>query len=171
MKPLKNNLVWIIFMVFVIITLVMLLTTGPDPFSTPAPQYTAVVDPDGTARKAPSKSESSLAGANRSNQLRRFALVMLDEGNLDRALEIHRQSLALETELDNTTGIAIQHDNIAAVFKAKGETARACAAWQAGLAALGPAPEAPHFSVNGQGTGERLRRRILKSRQENNCLQ
>lgn len=176
MKPFKNNLAWIIFMVFFVSTLVMLLTTGPNPFSTPAWQYTTIVEPDGTATEAPAatepaKFESSLADAKRSNQLRRLARMMRDEGKLYRALELHRQSLALETKLDNTTGIAIQHDNIAAVFKTKGETARACAAWEAGLAALGPAPKASRFSLAGQGTGERLRRRILKSRQETGCPQ
>jgi hypothetical protein len=177
MKSFKNNLVWILFMVFIIGALVMLLTTGPDPFAPAPPQYSAIVEPTdsstgpaATAADQP-KPATGLADANRSNQLRRLARLLSKQGDLDRALALHRQSLALETKLDNPAGIAIQHDNIAAVLLIKGDAAKACAAWTLALAALGPAPAASGFSLKGQGTGERLRVRIRKSRQENACLQ
>jgi tetratricopeptide (TPR) repeat protein len=165
MKSFKNNLVWI---------LLMLLTTGPDPLAPPPPpQTSAIVEPTAPAA-APAeqqKSETRLQRASRSNQLRRLARVLMNEGSLDRALELHRQSLALETQLDNTAGIAIQHDNIANIFKAKGDVAKACAAWTLALSALGPAPETPRFSLKNPGAGERLRDRVLKSREENGCPQ
>lgn len=172
MKSFKNNLVWILFMVFIIGTLAMLLITGPDPLA-PPPQNSAIAEPTVPAAPAakPPSPETRLESASRSNQLRRLALVQMNEGNLDRALALHRQSLALETKLDNTTGIAIQHDSIAKLFKAKGDAAKACKAWTLALSALGPAPETSRFSLKSPGTGERLRVRVLKSRQENACPQ
>ncbi len=172
MKSFKNNLVWILFMVFIIGTLVMLLTTGPDPLA-PPPQYSATVEPAAPAAPAAEqpKPESRLKRASHSNQLRRLALVQVGEGNLDRALALHRQSLALETKLDNAVGIAIQHDNIAKLFKAKGDAAKACNAWTLALSALGPAPKTSRFSLKNPGAGERLRTRIIKSREENACPQ
>lgn len=168
MKTFKNNVVWIIFMVFIIGALVMLLTTGPDPLAPPPPQYSAIVEPAVPDQLSP---ETRLESASRSNQLRRLALVQMNEGNLDRALVLHRQSLALETKLDNVAGIAIQHDNIAAIFKAKGDAAKACNAWALALLALGPAPDTPRFSLKNPGAGERLRVRVLKSSEENACPQ
>jgi|GEM_PF-1412522 tetratricopeptide (TPR) repeat protein len=173
MKSFKNNLVWIIFMVFIIGALVMLLTTGPNPLVPPPPQYSAIVEP--AAPTAPAaglpKPETRLKSASRSNQLRRLARVQMNAGNLDRALALHRQSLALETKLDNAAGIAIQHDNIAAIYKAKGDTAKACNAWTMALSALGPAPETARFSLKNPGAGERLRGRVTKSREANACPQ
>jgi tetratricopeptide (TPR) repeat protein len=172
MKSFKNNLVWIIFMVFIIGTLVMLLTTGPDPLGPPpVPASAPKAEPPAAAEPAidQAKAETNLAVANRSNRLRRLARVLTEQGEWDRALELHRQSLTLETRMDNPAGIAIQHDNIAQVFKAKGDPAKACTAWEAALRALGPAPDATRFSLKGQGAGERLRRRVLKSREENAC--
>ena len=180
MKSFKNNLVWIIFMVFIIGALVMLLTTGPNPLVPPPPQYSAIVEP--AAPTAPAaglpKPETRLKSASRSNQLRRLARVQMNAGNLDRALALHRQSLALETKLDNAAGIAIQHDNIAAIYKAKGDTAKACKTIQfrpvgalVALSALGPAPETARFSLKNPGAGERLRGRVTKSREANACPQ
>jgi len=169
MKSFKNNLIWILFMVFIIGTLVMLLSTGPDPLA-PPPQYSAIVEPAAPTAEQP-KSESRLKRASRSNQLRRLALVQTREGNLDRALELHRQSLALETDLKNSAGMAIQHDHMANLFIAKGDGTRACGTWIMALSALGPAPKTSRFSLKNPHAGERLRARVLKSYKENACPQ
>lgn len=161
MTSFKNNLLWIIFMVLILGTLIMLLIIGPSLFDPPVESRSSAIEQMGE--------ETGMAEVKRSNRLRSLGAMLLQRGELERALEFHRKSLALEIEMNNQAGIAIPHDNLALVLRAQGKLVGACAAWDKALEVLGPPPGRPRFSMKGRGVEDRLRERIDKRRAENDC--
>ncbi|NQV55415.1 MAG: hypothetical protein HQ503_06115 [Rhodospirillales bacterium] len=160
MEIFKRNLIWIAFFAFLVLALVMILNTGPAVFNEPgAPENKAGTD----------KAATGIAEVNRSNRYRTIGHMLLKKGELDRSEEFHRKSLALEEKMKSRVGTAIQRENLALVFNARGEAARACAELRTALELLGKSAEPTRYSFKGEGVADRVRMRIVQRHQAIGC--